>query len=58
MTRKGVILLAFVVMSLIVGFMAGYRLRISEEQEPGRRYLPPVPERVAMVEYDGESWTW
>ncbi len=58
MTRRGVILLAFVIMSLVVGFMAGYRFRISQEEVfyPDPNFKLPVPERLS--EYDGEGWAY
>lgn len=53
MSRRGLALLVIVLLALGVGFMAGYRARISQEEvvvHP-RRMLPPVPDDLSRDVY-------
>ena len=59
MKHPTLVLVLTVLAALAVGYLAGYRARISQEEvivHPWRM-LPPVPDDVA-VEYDGEAWRW
>ena len=56
MKHQALLLLLFVIAAMAAGFIAGYRLRISEEHQPGRRYLPAVP--AELTEYDGTEWAY
>jgi hypothetical protein len=57
MTRRALVLLLFVIAAMAAGFIAGYRLRISEEEvfysDPS--FKLPVPDDLAS-EYTGSDW--